>query len=129
MSDEKTLMTIASASIAGAILSALGHAFSFRDKLKKVETDVDILKKAKVDTDEVHELKEDVKVLKACKSKYLTKEDHDRQCADSKELTSQKLKRIEDKIDAGQKLTENKLNTIIKRINHCQYAGNLGESR
>lgn len=110
MSDEKTLMTIASASIAGAILSALGHAFSFRDKLKKVETDVDVLKKAKVDTDEVHELKEDVKVLKACKNKFLTKEDHDRQCASSRELTNEKLGRMDDKLDI-----------IIERINRCQY--------
>ena len=101
MADEKTLFTIAAASVAGTILSALGHAFGFRDKLKEV--------------------KDDVEALKEAREKFMTKEEHAVQCANSKELTGQKLKRIEDKIDAGQRLTESKLDTIIDRINHCRY--------
>ena len=90
MSEEKTLMVVAGASIVGAVLSSIGHALGFKKDLEEV--------------------KNDVKEIKKCKSNYLTKEDHDRQCSGAKELTNSKLGRMEDKIDM-----------ILDRINSCQY--------
>ena len=94
MADEKTLMVVGSASIVGAILAALGNAVGFTRRIKKVE--------------------DAVEKLQTCKGTYLTKSDHDRQCNASKELTEEKLGRMEDKLDM-----------ILDRINHCRYQGGV----
>jgi len=90
MAGDNTIMVAGAAGIAGAIISAIGNALGFSRRISKVE--------------------EKVETLQKCKSTYLTKEEHDVRCTASKELTNEKLRRMDDKLDM-----------ILDRINHCRY--------
>ena len=96
MADERMLVVTGSASIVGALVGAVGGAFGFNRRLEKNEKKVDELMK--------------------CKPSFMTKEDHDRICLSTKELTEEKLGRIEDKLDM-----------VLTRIDHCQYNSGGGQ--
>ena len=88
--DDKTILVGGAAGLAGAAITAIGNALGFSRRVSKVEKEVEC--------------------LRTTKEKYLTKEMHDKICQSSKELTSVKLARMDDKLDM-----------ILDRINHCRY--------
>jgi hypothetical protein len=100
MADDKTLMTIAGASVAGAVLSALGHAFGFNRRLANVEKQSDDLQK--------------------CKRDFLTTDGHSDLCKATKELMGTKhdqhtkeINEIKKEISAGFRGVHERLDKIL----------------